>query len=87
MDPYVQSRVFPIHYMDPGLQWIKGGEKDLEIRGNSLVFPIAVSCWIEARPTPDLLSRFLLGFLAPAFFRLGLCPFASRFDTGLDFGL
>ena len=86
MVPFVQSRAFPIHYMDPALERIKGADKGLEIRGYSLVFPIAVPRWIRAFSAANLFRVFRVRFLTPALFRLGLCPLAGLFDALLNFG-
>src|SRR6476660_4926048 len=72
--------------MDPQTQRIKGGEKDLEIRGNSLVFPIAVPRRIGAFSPADFLRLFLLRFLTPTLLGFRFGAFAGRFDACLDFG-
>src|SRR6185437_10072864 len=83
--PYNQSRAFPIHYMDPCPGRIKGGEKNLEIRGNSLVFPIAVSRRIRPLSHADILRLLLLGFFTPTLFGFRFGTLAGRFDARLDF--
>src|SRR5215472_3096856 len=72
--------------MDPRCRGIKGGDKALEIRGNSLVFPVAIARRIRPLAAADLLRLLRRRFLAPTFLRLGLGPLARRFNAGLDLG-
>jgi hypothetical protein len=72
--------------MDPRHSGIKGGEIHLEIRGYSLVFPIAVTRWIGPLSPADFLRLFFLRFLTSTLFGFRLGAFAGRFDARLDFG-
>src|ERR1041385_4698053 len=84
--PSVQSRAFPIHYMDPGSSGIKSRRKHPRNPRRFPCFPIAIPRRVRSLSAAGFLRFFLLLFLAATLFRLRLCPLAGLFYARLDLG-